>query len=323
MGQPGKAISSRAFFRTTLGHLFVGRAEDVLASPALDPWRGKVQLVFTSPPFPLLRQKKYGNLVGEQFVEWLASLAKPLTALLAPTGSIVIELGNGWNPGTPTVSTVGIRSLLAFQDAASLHLCQEFICYNPARLPTPIEWVAVRRMRVKDAFTRVWWMSPNPTPKADNRRVLTEYSESMRRLLKKGSYTGGRRPSEHHIGEASFLSDNGGAIPPNVLVPPGSDIEPQAVLPISNTSSRDDYQMTCKKLGLVRHPAVMPELLVKFFVQFLTDEGDVVLDPFAGSNTTGAAAEALGREWIGIEADANYAEASRVRFGKSEPRKTA
>ena len=60
----------------------------------------------------------------------------------------------------------------------------------------------------------------------------------------------------------------------------------------------------------------MPEPLVEFFVKFLTDPGDVVLDPFAGSNTTGAVAEHLGREWVAIEADAGYAESSRVRFEK-------
>jgi site-specific DNA-methyltransferase (cytosine-N4-specific) len=302
-------------YRTPRGRLFVGKAEDLLAGPALDPYRGRVQLVFTSPPFPLVRKKKYGNLAGEAYALWLASLAAPLSKLLAPRGSIVIELGNGWNPGTPTVSTIGIKSLLAFQEAANLHLCQEFICYNPARLPTPAEWVAVRRTRVKDAFTRVWWLSPNPDPKADNRRVLTEYSESMRKLLKRGTYTGGKRPSEHSIGEGSFLTDNGGAIPPNVLVPPAADeYAAQAVLPIANTASMNGYHQICRQRGLPRHPALMPELLVEFFVKFLSDPGDLVLDPFAGSNTTGAVAERLGREWIGIEADPTYAEASQVRF---------
>ena len=186
-------------------------------------WRGRVQLVFTSPPFPLVRKKKYGNLAGDEFARWLAGFAKGFAEFLTPDGSIVIELGNGWNPGTPTVSTTGIKALLAFQEAAGLHLCQEFICFNPARLPTPAEWVTVRRTRVKDAFTRVWWLSPTPTPKADNRRVLTEYSDSMRKLLRKGTYTGGKRPTEHHIGVKSFLTDNGGAIPANVLVPPESD----------------------------------------------------------------------------------------------------
>ncbi|MDB5308903.1 MAG: Methyltransferase [Gemmataceae bacterium] len=307
-------------YQTPAGRLFVGRAEDVLAAPALDPWRGRVQLVFTSPPFPLHRKKKYGNLCGTAYADWLAGFAGELSRLLTPTGSIVLELGNGWNPGTPTVSTVGIKALLAFQEAANLHLCQEFICYNPARLPTPAEWVSVRRTRVKDAFTRVWWLSPTPTPKADNRRVLTGYSESMQKLLRRGTYSSGRRPSEHRIGVQSFLADNGGAIPPNVLVHPAADeAEPQAVLPIANTASKGGYHQMCRDRNVARHPAAMPESLVDFFVKFLTDPGDVVFDPFAGSNTTGAVAERLGREWVGIEMDPEYAGASRVRFDGGHP----
>lgn len=303
-------------YETPRGKMLVGRAEELLDSPALDDLRGRVQLVFTSPPFPLLRPKKYGNRQGDEYAAWLASLAIPLTKFLSPTGSIVMELGNGWNPGTPTVSTIGIKALLAFQEEAGLHLCQEFVCYNPARLPTPAEWVAVRRERVKDAFTRVWWLSPTPTPKADNRHVLTEYSDAMRKLLRRGTYSSGRRPSEHKVGRRSFLADNGGAIPPNVLVPPESDtpVEPQAVLPIANTASRGGYHEKCRKAGVSRHPAAMPELLVEFFVRFLTSPGELVLDPFAGSNTTGAVAENLGREWVGFEADPAYAAASRIRF---------
>ncbi len=302
----------RRAYSTAGGELFVGAAEHALPSAALEPWQGKVQLVFTSPPFPLQREKKYGNRTGDAFATWLAGYAEPLVKMLTPDGSIVLEIGNGWNSGTPTMSTAGIKSLLAFQEAANLHLCQEFICFNPARLPTPAEWVTVRRTRVKDAFTRVWWMSPTPHPKADNRKVLTEYSASMRKLLKKGTYTGGKRPSEHHIGAKSFLTDNGGAIPPNVLIPP--DCDPQAVLPIANTASSDHYHRTCREKGLPRHPAVMPAPLVEFFVRFLTDPGDVVLDPFAGSNSTGAVAERLGRKWIGIEANEEYAASSAIRF---------
>ena len=138
----------------------------------------------------------------------------------------------------------------------------------------------------------------------------------MRKLLRKGTYTGGKRPSEHHIGLKSFLTDNGGAIPANVLVPPESDqvVEPQAILPIPNTVSRGKYHDACRDANVARHPAAMPEPLIEFFVKFLTDPGDVVFDPFAGSNTTGSVAERLGRNWIGIEADAEYARASRVRF---------
>jgi site-specific DNA-methyltransferase (cytosine-N4-specific) len=304
-------------YRTDAGAVYVGKAEEALAKPPLTDHRGQVQLLFTSPPFPLVREKKYGNLQGDAFARWLSGYAQLFADYLTPNGSIVMELGNGWTQGQPTMSTASLKAFLAFQEAANLHLCQEFICYNPARLPTPAEWVTVRRVRVKDSFTRVWWLSPNPHPKADNRRVLTEYSDSMRKLLKRGTYTGGKRPSEHHIGPRSFLQNNGGAIPPNVLIPPNADhLELQSVLSIANTASNNSYNRLCRERELKKHPAVMPEQLVEFFVQFLTDPGDLVLDPFAGSNTTGAVAERLGRRWLAVEADAEYAAASQVRFEK-------
>jgi site-specific DNA-methyltransferase (cytosine-N4-specific) len=58
----------------------------------------------------------------------------------------------------------------------------------------------------------------------------------------------------------------------------------------------------------------MPIGLPEFFIRFLTDEGEIVLDPFGGSNTTGAAAEKLGRKWITIEADQGYVRGSAGRF---------
>lgn len=300
-------------YETAAGQMWAGPAERILSHPDLAPWRGKVQLLFTSPPFPLCREKKYGNLIGDEFARWLASYARLFTDCLTPNGSIVLELGNGWEPGRPTMSTTSLKALLAFQEAADLFLCQEFICYNPARLPSPAQWVTVERIRVKDSFTRLWWLSPTPYPKADNRRVLTEYSQSMKRLLARGTFNPGKRPSQHHLSPRHFLRDHGGAIPPNVLIPPDSDV-PESVLPISNTASRNPYRRACKAHGVTPHPAVMPEALVEFFVTFLTDPGDLVLDPFAGSNTTGAVAERLGRRWLSIEAHGEYARASQVRF---------
>jgi site-specific DNA-methyltransferase (cytosine-N4-specific) len=214
-----------------------------------------------------------------------------------------------------------MKTLLAFLESARLHLCQEFICFNPAKLPSPAQWVTVERQRVKDAFTRAWWMSPSERPKADNRRVLTAYSQSMKDLLRRGTYNFGSRPSEHHIGTTSFLSDNGGAIVPNVLVPIiGDDLLPDLleVLPASNTRSGDPYLEYCRNHNIKPHPARMPERVAEFFIRFLTEEGDLVMDPFAGSNTTGIVAERLKRKWISIEANAEYASASRSRFDHSK-----
>jgi len=288
-------------YETEMGEMVVATAESALASPLSAELKGKVQLIFTSPPFPLNTKKRYGNLQGESYVKWLAELAPRLVSLLRPDGSIAIELGNAWEPGRPVMSTLALRALLAFQEAGQLNLCQSFVCQNPARLPSPAQWVTVERIRVKDSFTHVWWLSPSDRPKADNRRVLTEYGPRMRKLLSAGEFNSGRRPSEHNISASAFLRDNGGAIPGSVLS-------------FANTSSADRYLRYCREHKLRPHPARMPPGLAEFFVRLLTEPGDLVLDPFAGSNTTGAAAERLGRRWISFEPLDEYVQGSLGRF---------
>lgn len=288
-------------YKTEQGVMYYGLAEDVLRSALARKYRGRVQLILTSPPFPLNRKKKYGNRRGEEYVEWLAAFAPLFREFLTDNGSIVVEMGNAWEAGEPVMSTLTLEALLKFLRAGDLKLCQQFICHNPARLPTPAQWVNVERIRVKDSYTHVWWMSPMTRPKADNRRVLRPYSVSMLRLLGAKKYNAGRRPSEHHIGTTSFLKDNNGAIPSNVLA-------------ITNTLSNDSYLSYCKERNLPIHPARMPMELAAFFIKFLTEPRDLVLDPFAGSNTTGAAAETLKRRWIAIEPNDLYIQGSRGRF---------
>jgi len=286
---------------TKLGRLFNGKSEDLINGPLGAEMRGKVDLIFTSPPFPLNDKKRYGNLQGEEYLKWLASFAPMFARLLAPRGSMVIEVGNAWEPGRPVQSTLPQRALLAFLDAGGFQLCQEVTYYNPARLPSPAQWVTVSRMRLKDATTKIWWMAKCDQPNADNRRVLRPYSPEMKRLLQRQTYNAGVRPSEHNISAHGFLRDNGGAIAPNLLQ-------------ISNTHSQSGYLRFCKNAKLRPHPARMPEQLPQFFIQFLTEPGDFVLDPFAGSNTTGATAEKLGRRWVALEADRSYAVTSVSRF---------
>lgn len=290
-----------AVYETDCGVMLRGLAETVLAEPDLVALKGKVQMIFTSPPFPLNTKKKYGNLKGDEYLEWLVSFGPKFRELLTPDGSIVIELGNSWEPGLPTMSTLGLKALLRFQEENDLHLCQEFICHNPARLPSPAQWVTIERIRLKDSFTRLWWLSPSSRPKANNRNVLQEYSASMKKLLKTKRFNSGKRPSEHQVSEESFATDHGGAIPPNVLS-------------MSNTSASDSYQLYCRTNDIGFHPARMQPGLPEFFINFLTDPGDIVLDPFGGSNTTGAAAERLKRRWVAIEPTDHYIQGSIGRF---------
>lgn len=290
-----------------------GRIEDALQSAHLQAIKGTVNLIVTSPPFPLVRKKKYGNATGEAYLEWLEALASPLVELLADDGSIVIEIGNAWEEGAPIMSTLPLEALLAFKRSANLNLCQHVICHNPARLPSPAAWVTLKRSRLKDSFTHVWWMSRSDSPKADNRHVLNPYSKDMKNLLKRQKYNAGARPSGHVISKTGFLKDHGGAISANVLeLAEGGG--PESLLKFSGTGWDARYREHCRLLGIPAHPARMQASLSAFFIQFLTDANDLVFDPFAGSNTTGAVAEDFGRRWIGVEAERTYIDGSSGRF---------
>lgn len=302
-------------YKTKRGRMLVGRIENVLSSRAASPLRGKVNLIFTSPPFPLVRKKRYGNETGQDYIRWLEDLAPRLCELLADDGSIVMEIGNSWEPGVPVMSTLGLEALLAFKKAGGLHLSQHIICHNPARLPSPAQWVNVARERLKDSFTHVWWMSKAQHPKADNRNVLLPYSSHMKGLLKAKKYNSGVRPSGHVISKKGFLTDHGGAIAPNVIsLQDGSATLPEALLKFSGTSSDNRYREYCDSHGFETHPARMQMGLATFFIQFLTKPGDIVFDPFGGSNTSGYAAENLKRRWISVEAREEYALGSKGRF---------
>jgi site-specific DNA-methyltransferase (cytosine-N4-specific) len=297
--------------------MVVGTIEACLDDKVLSKLKGKVDLIFTSPPFPLVRKKRYGNETGQHYLQWLESLAPKLAELLSSRGSIVVEIGNSWESGAPEMSTLGLEALLAFKKAGELHLCQQAICHNPARLPSPAQWVNVKRERLKDSFTHVWWMSRNVHPKADNRRVLLPYSNHMKGLLKSKKYNAGIRPSGHVISAKGFLTDHGGAIPPNVLKLGNANAAlPEALLQLSGTSADLKYRQYCKDNGYELHPARMQMGLAAFFIEFLTEPGDLVLDPFGGSNTTGYAAEILGRKWLSVEAREEYALGSKGRFAK-------
>jgi site-specific DNA-methyltransferase (cytosine-N4-specific) len=285
-------------YRTALGTAVVARAEDYL--PLLPA--NSLDLVMTSPPFALLREKAYGNLDQGAYVDWLVSLGPPIRRALKDTGSFVLDLGGAYQRGRPVRSLYNFRVLLRLCDECGFFLAEEFFWHNPAKLPSPIEWVNKRKIRAKDAVNTVWWLSKTERPKADVRQVLTAYSERMRKLLQDPDQfcRPTERPSGHGIGY-NFARDNGGAIPSNLLRYP-------------NTESNSLYLRQCKRFGLRPHPARFPEALPEFFIRFLTDPGDLVADVFAGSNTTGAAAERLGRRWLAVECDRDYAAASALRF---------
>jgi site-specific DNA-methyltransferase (cytosine-N4-specific) len=285
-------------YETNFGQAFAGDARHLLACLEDE----SVDLVLTSPPFALQRQKQYGNEDQSTYVDWLLSFCPDVHRVLRPTGSFVLDLGGAYMKGRPVRSLYNYRVLLRLCDELDFRLAEEFFWHNPAKLPSPIEWVDKRKVRVKDSVNTVWWLAKSDFPKADVRRILRPYSERMRKLLADADrfYTPKERPSGHDISER-FANSNGGAIPPNLLE-------------IPNTESNSLYLRLCKSAQASAHPARFPQKLPAFFIDFLTDPGDSVLDFFAGSNTTGAAAEDAGRRWLAFELDPEYLASSVFRF---------
>ena len=308
-------------YSSKLGDLINGNSIELLENELRSDLKGKINLIITSPPFPLNAKKKYGNEKGEEYKAWFIKMAPVFSNLLANDGSLIIEIGNSWEPERPVQSLLHLECLLGLvkHPTAGLRLVQEFICYNPSRLPSPAQWVTVNRIRTVDSYTHVWWISKSDFPKADNTKVLRPYSNSMVKLLKKQSYNAGKRPSEHNISKTGFLKNHGGSIAHNFFELEALDEErqvrlPHNVLSFSNTNSNDYFLNTCRKKKITPHPARMSAGLVNFFIEFLTAKNDIVLDPFGGSNTTGYCAEKLKRKWISFEINKEYLKQAVIRF---------
>jgi DNA modification methylase len=285
-------------YQTALGSAFCGDSLHLLSQLEDE----STNLVITSPPFALQREKSYGNVSQSDYLDWFMPFARLVRQKLRSDGSFVIDLGGAYEKGLPTRSLYNFRLLIRLCDELGFHLAEDFYWHNPAKLPSPIEWVNKRKIRAKDSINTVWWLSKTPFPQADVSQVLTEYSERMKKLLKnpEGYYKAKKRPSGHDIGNA-FGKDNGGAIPSNLLQ-------------IPNTEANTTYLEYCKSIGVKPHPARFPSQLPEFFIRMLTKPGDLVLDIFAGSNTTGAVAEKLERKWMSFELERDHVATSAFRF---------
>ncbi|MEO6892973.1 MAG: site-specific DNA-methyltransferase, partial [Ktedonobacteraceae bacterium] len=287
-----------ALYSTRYGSAYVGDSLELLDQLESD----SIDLVVTSPPFALQREKSYGNVNQETYVDWLLDFCRKVYRVLAPTGSFVLDLGGAYQSKRPVRSLYNFHVLIRLCEELNFRLAEEFFWFNPSKLPSPIEWVNKKKIRTKDAVNTVWWLSKTDYPKADVKRVLVPYSERMKKLHRNPDkyYKPKVRPSGHDIG-TGFAIDNGGAIPSNLLQ-------------IPNTDSSSQYLRLCKELDLESHPARFPLKLPKFFIDFLTEPGDVVLDIFAGSNTTGLAAEVSQCRWLAFEQAHEYLALSAFRF---------
>ena len=94
-----------------------------------------------------------------EYVQWIKPFGQEVFRVLKDSGSFVLDLGGAYRFGMPSRSLYNFRVLLAFCDDIGFHLAEDFYWFNPAKLPSPIEWVNKRKVRAKDSVNTVWWFS--------------------------------------------------------------------------------------------------------------------------------------------------------------------
>ena len=307
MQQPGRVVT---VFLTRLGQANWAYCEDAVTFLH----DGEVNLILTSPPYPLHRGKGYGGEAHATWVDQLRRRAEGWRRVLADDGSLVLNLGQEWNQGEPSVDPLAERLILMLIDDLGLKLCQRLYWENPSKMPAPAQWVTIDRERVTPSVEPLYWLSPTAHPNADNRRILRPYSDKMRSLIARGGARADTRPSGHTRRAGAFSADNGGSIAHSLL--------DQSVLTdlirMANTNSTESYLGRCTAAGLPIHPARMPAGLADAMVLFLTEPEQLVYDPHGGSLTTAASAEQHGRRWIADDCSLTYLAGAAMRFDTAD-----
>lgn len=266
-----------------------------------------IALVLTSPPYALAKPRRYGNPAEQDIVDFICASVEPLVRNLVPGGSVVLQTTNDvFVPGSPARSLYLEELTLAMHRRLGLSLMDRVIWDAPCKPPGPVQWASRTRQALNVGYEFALFFTNDPAQcLADNRRVLMPHTERHQRLVAGG---GERRDAVYGDGAyrlragRSFSSETPGRIPRNILrfTHHGSEI----------AALRDDV----RSLNLPMHGALMPLELAKFFVRFLSREGDLVVDPFGGFGTVAAAAESCGRRWMLTEKMAEYVAAQALRL---------
>lgn len=304
--QPAAPQLKLIAFSTDLGVAIWGRCEEVF--PGLTE---SVALCVTSPPYPLRKARAYGGPTAADYTDFLCRALEPVVRSLIPGGSLVLNISNDiFEPGRPSRDLYAERLVLALHDRLGLALMDRIPWVNPSKPPAPTYWACVRKVQLVATYEPVYWFTNDPDRvRSDNRRVLEAHTARQAALHGRG---GEQRQTNYGDGTCrvrpgSYGQATAGRIPRNVLTRSHTCSDTKA------------YRRHAQALGLPVHAAMQPTTLPDFFIRFLTEPGDLVLDPFGGTVKTGLAAERLGRRWLVTEQMGAYlrgaAELFRVAAG--------
>ena len=288
-------------FSTKLGIAILGACETVFSK--ID---APITLVVTSPPYPLAKQRNYGNPKESEYVDWICQTLEPVVKNLIQGGSICLNVSNDiFLSGTPARSLYRERLVLALNERLGLYKMDELIWENPSKPPGPIQWASINRFQLNVAWEPVYWLTNDPKEiRSNNKRVLQPHTEQHLKLIKQGgekrlaSYSDGA----YSIKPGSFSNQTEGSIPKNILTHS------------HNCASQREYKRLARETNIPTHGATMPLSLASFLIEFLSTPNELVVDPFGGSFTTALAAERLGRRWLSTEKMVEYVLGGANRF---------
>lgn len=280
-------------FSTDLGIALWAKAES--AFPLLNE---PIHLCLTSLPYVLRHERAYGGAPEHLYVDWALRVLEPIIKQLAPGASLAINLGNDcFEPGSPARSMYKERLLLRLVDTFGLKLMDTIVWENPSRPPGPYQWASRTRQQLNGTYEPIYWLTNDPTRCfSDNRRVLQPHTQGHLALIARGgenrltNYGDG----SHRVYPGSYAKPTAGRIPRNVIR-------------MSHLcADKKDVARLARAAGLPVHGATMPLQLAKLLVEFLTEEGDLVVDPCAGWMRSAKAAEQLNRRWVTTEMHGEY-----------------
>ena len=255
-----------------------------------------IDFIITSPPYAD-QNKNYGGVVKKvkpnDYVNWFIPRAKELYRVLKENGSFVLNISDKTDGNFQNIFV--FKLVIALCEEVGFHLVRDYIWYNPATPPNIFS--RGDRGRTKKSHEYCFWFSKGEHWTFNMDPIRKPYSESMLSIIKgkiidRGNRDNNTRPSGHSF-DLSYAWDNKG----------GSD--PGSVVVVSNTVSKGLLQELCKTMN-IKHPARYPEKLVEFFILAGTNEGDIVLDPFAGSGTTSVVACKNNRNYLCIDVNEDY-----------------
>ncbi|MGI0646802.1 DNA methyltransferase [Pseudomonas aeruginosa] len=275
-------------FRTDLGLAIWGPSGDVFKRLHVP-----ITLALSSPPFCLKKPRSYGNVPEREYISYICEMLEPIVEALAEDGSLVLNLTNDiFEDRSPARSTYLERLTLEVCDRFGLHLMDRLIWQNPSKAPGPIHWASKTRQHLNVGYEPILWFSKNPLKcKSCNNRVLQPHSERNLKLINDGGekrYTN-YGDGAYRLRPGSFSNPTAGTIPRNVITRG------------HRCAYGSRHRKIAEELGLPAHGAPMPYSIPEFLIQFLTEEGDLVVDQWAGRNMTSLAAELLGRTWMSSE----------------------